>query len=273
MRRQLTPQPVRAEDISRALARKHSSDFFMTEVKNGPSGWSGSNVRMDAVAIAKSWTHPCIYGYEIKVSRQDFLNDKKWPIYKEQTHSFSFVCPKGLIDPKEVGEDVGLIYYNQETGALYTRKKAKYRECEMNAGMLLYIIMNRLESDRYPFFSSKREYLEAYIRDETDKKRLGWEVSSKMAHDIQTLANEKKELEREIKRLNEMRIAFKEIHQILEDAGIVCSLYTIPREVEKLVKGGLPNSVEIALKRVVDSSRTLDKYLNTKSEELLEVPR
>lgn len=263
MRRQLTPQPVRAEDILLELARKHSADFFMTEVKNGPSGWSGSNVRMDAVAIAKSWTHPCIYGYEIKVSRQDFLNDKKWPIYKEQTHSFSFVCPKGLIDPKELGEGVGLIYYSEQSGRLYTRKKATYRECEMNAGMLLYIIMHRLDSDRYPFFSSKKEYLEAYLQDQIDKKQLGWNVSSKLAQDVQSLATENKRLEREIGILEEKNDLFREIHQVLQDAGIVCSIYTMPKEIKKLTKGGLPKNVEVALKRVIDSSKTIEKYMNS----------
>lgn len=262
MRRQLTPCPVRAEDISLALSKKHSSDFFMTEVKNGPSGWSGSNVRMDAVAIAKSWTHPCIYGYEIKVSRQDFLNDKKWPIYKDQTHSFSFVCPKGLIDPKEDSEDGGLIYYSEQTSKLYTRKKAKYRECEMNAGMLLYIIMNRLDSDRYPFFSSKEEYLKAYIRNETDKEQLGWSVGSKMADDIQALAEKNRMLERELNALEDMREAFNEIHRTLEEAGIICSVYTMPKEIRKLTQDGVPNSVEIELKRIIKSSKILEKYLN-----------
>lgn len=261
-------RPVTAQDITIALSKKHSSDFFMTEVKNGPSGWSGSNVRMDAVAIAKSWTKPCIYGYEIKVNRQDFMNDKKWPIYKEQTHSFSFVCPKGLISPDEVGEDVGLIYYNEQSGSLYTRKKAKYRECEMSAGMLMYIIMNRLESDRYPFFSNKRAFFEAYVQDKANKKQLGCQVGTKMAHDVQSLVNENKKLKSEIKGLEEMTDTFREIHQILSDGGIVCSIYTMPKEIEKLIKGGLPFSVEQALKRVVNSVETIDKYLSLPNENI-----
>lgn len=67
--------------IKDALRLKHANDFFLTEVKNGPSGWQGSNVRMDAMAIKKSWSQPNIIGYEIKVSRADFEQDHKWPKY------------------------------------------------------------------------------------------------------------------------------------------------------------------------------------------------
>lgn len=62
---------VTSYEIKEALARKHGNrEFFMTEVKNGPTGvQDGALLQFDGVAIYKSWTRPCIRGYEIKVSR------------------------------------------------------------------------------------------------------------------------------------------------------------------------------------------------------------
>jgi len=54
-----------------------------------------------------------IRGYEFKVDRQDFLNEiktGKWKNYLPYCHTFSFVCPKGLIDKSEVPSKVGLLW-------------------------------------------------------------------------------------------------------------------------------------------------------------------
>lgn len=70
---------VKAHEIKHALARKHerTQDFFLTEVKNGSTYFSNELYIMDGLAIKKSWVNPMITGYEIKVSRNDFLQEKK----------------------------------------------------------------------------------------------------------------------------------------------------------------------------------------------------
>lgn len=65
-----------AEDIKHALARRHKEDMFFTEVKDGPTGYQYS--RIDALAIKISWSKYQLTGYEVKVSRSDFLRDSKW---------------------------------------------------------------------------------------------------------------------------------------------------------------------------------------------------
>jgi len=66
-------------------------------------------------------------GFEFKVSRADFLTEirtEKWKKYLSFCHTFSFVCPKGLINKNEVPKNAGLLWIttvNEHYG--YTERK------------------------------------------------------------------------------------------------------------------------------------------------------
>lgn len=52
-------------------------------------------------------------GFEFKVSRADFLRDlksEKWKKYLGYCHTFTWVCPKGLIKKEEVEKPAGLLW-------------------------------------------------------------------------------------------------------------------------------------------------------------------
>ena len=100
---------LNAWKISEYLAKRHTNDMFFTEVKNGPT-WLGRHNRIDCLAIKKSWANPCITGYEVKVSRSDFVQDNKWQAYLHMCNELYFACPKGLIALDEVPENSGLKY-------------------------------------------------------------------------------------------------------------------------------------------------------------------
>lgn len=155
-----TKQPkITAAQILQHLSRLHEDQkppwVFYSEVKNGPSwgqkgplGQKSSKLYiMDAVAIKKSWSSPCIEGFEIKVNRSDFTQDKKWQNYQAYCHKFSFVCPVGLIKLDELPGDVGLLYYNPEHDCLFTKRRAMYRKIDLRSpevvGMLMYLTMYR----------------------------------------------------------------------------------------------------------------------------------
>ncbi|MGM0806494.1 MAG: MmcB family DNA repair protein [Bacillota bacterium] len=239
---------VKSQDITRALAKKHHQDFYLTEVKNGSTWYNKAMVRMDAMAIKKSWANPCITGYEVKVDRHDFLNDVKWPAYREFCHQLSFVCPKGLIQPEELPEDIGLIWFNTETEFLYTKKKAKYREIECPGDMFYYILLSRVDNDRYPFYSSKREYLEDYIRDKENKRELARAVRTKMANEIVGLRQEVEGLKREIDRKEYESTQFEIIRKILLAAGIRTSRWSL----EEDLKSALGAGMDPRMKRLID---------------------
>lgn len=70
------------------------------------------DLRIDALVVdtRTRW----IRGFEIKMSRSDFQRDEKYHLYSKFCSSLSIVCPKGLIDKKEVPDPFGLLYIDNE---------------------------------------------------------------------------------------------------------------------------------------------------------------
>lgn len=177
---------VTAKEIKEALADYNPKDFFLTECKTcstyfpDPQGM----LKFDGVGIRKSYTRPCITGYEIKVSREDFERDFKWHLYLNYCNEFYFVCPAGLLKKEELPDNVGLIWYYPDSKKLMVRKKALWREIEEPVGMYRYIIISRLDRERIPFYEDRAEYARDYLADKLAKERLGREFGSRLAKDL-----------------------------------------------------------------------------------------
>lgn len=251
---------VKAHHIKWALARKHErlNDFFLTEVKNGPTHIATDLYILDAVAIKKSWVNPCITGYEIKVSRNDFLQDEKWPAYKNYCHRLDFVCPKGLIRPEELPDDIGLIYYNPEKDTLHTRRKGKIRNIEMPYEMLYYIIMTRLDNERHPFFNSKREYFEEYIRDKIDTKTLAFRVRTKLITQVEKMEYENDSLKRELEQLKKDSEILKKIADVLDKYGIgIWRKQYFHEEIDEALRSSIPPHLVRELETIKNASNRI----------------
>lgn len=207
----------------------------------------------DALAIKRSWTSPCITGYEVKVSRQDFLSDDKWPGYLDYCHRFYFACPAGLISPDEVHRDVGLVWV-RENGTLYTKKKSLFRKIDIPAEMLYHLVISHMKSDRkHPFFSDRREYLEALVLDKADRRNLGRYVKGKFAEIIEDLKKENEELTERLARAEREQGAFDAIDRIVERFdirgwGYADKLKNIERRLEQTVDPQLMDKLKL-LKR------------------------
>ena len=187
-------------EIKIALSHKHIKDFFLTECKSGSTWFMpvGDMKILDALAIRKRWASPCFTGYEIKVSRSDFLRDTKFYTYEEVCNCLYIVCPKGMIDRTELPESVGLMYYDPAKKTITTKKKAIFRKIEYSPDLLLYIIYSRLDSDRYPFFDSKKAYFEEYVAQKRNSKDLAYSVKTR-------LVQENAELIRQVEALSHFR--------------------------------------------------------------------
>ena len=162
-------QKVTSTDIKLALKEFHNGkpSYFITECKTCSTYFPDPQglLKFDGLAITKSYTKPNIIGYEIKVSRNDFLQDNKWHLYLQYCNEFYFVVPKGLVKKEELPDHVGLIYFNPDTKGLRTVKKALYRQIEEPVGVYKYIIFSRLEEDRIPFYNDRAEYCRDYLED------------------------------------------------------------------------------------------------------------
>lgn len=180
---------ITANLIEQRLREKHCSDIFVSQCKTGGS-WSGTFQILDAWAMIKSWAHPRAIGYEIKVDRQDFLNDNKWPGYLPFCNEFYFVTPPKLVVPEEVPEDVGLLWLSTTGNRFYTKKKAKYRKAEKLESLYKYILISRTKitkSSMYAIEEDPLAYWKNWLAKRDEEKELGHNVS----HKIQLLVQQR----------------------------------------------------------------------------------
>jgi len=196
-----------AKDILKLLAQKHHKDLFVCECKNGPT-WTGQHARLDAWALRRSWVNPQSWGYEIKVSRSDFLAEKRAPEYMAVCNSFYYVCPgKEIIRPEEVPEGAGLIYVSKTGTRLYTKRKAQYRKIEEPVDLYKYLLFSRVRvlGAREGFMdkSDRTKEWRLWLEEHREFKDVGYRVSKRLREvyerDVQKTRILCKQLERRIK--------------------------------------------------------------------------
>lgn len=115
---------VTAMDINCALASRYRRD--------GDGYWSEISVtepndtvlRLDGVALEVNWRGDTwISGFEVKVSRGDFLRDAKYLCYKNYVDDLTLVCPARMIDRSEVPEPVDREHPGCHATGLRTRER------------------------------------------------------------------------------------------------------------------------------------------------------
>lgn len=121
---------INSRDIIKAIAKRHKEDMFFTEVKDGPTQVVSHHSRIDAMGIKISWTNFAIVGYEVKVSRSDFLRDEKWRAYLPMCNQLYFAVAPNVCDVKEIPEECGMVLYSPNTGCIRTIKKAPFRNID-----------------------------------------------------------------------------------------------------------------------------------------------
>lgn len=68
-----------------------------------------------------------IKGFEVKVSRSDFLGDDKWHTYLRYFNFFAFVTVPGLIKPSELPPEVYLLEWSMREHEVYSSRRKEYR--------------------------------------------------------------------------------------------------------------------------------------------------
>lgn len=98
-----------AEKATRLIMRLHGCTLGAVEFTGG--GGLGESV--DGLVVSSS----AVYVIEAKVSRADFLADKKKPHRADPNLALGqyryYACPEGMIKPEELPEKWGLIYVNE----------------------------------------------------------------------------------------------------------------------------------------------------------------
>jgi len=242
------------------LRRKHVEDVYVSECKIGPSPCP----RLDAWAMRKSWTHPCAIGYEIKVDRSDFLNDKKWPEYLPFCHEFYFVCTSGLITKEEISPEVGLMWVAESGNVLYTKKKAPYRKVTIPSTLYEYLLMARIKISCE--MGSQVELYQNWFENSEANTELGREIARKIRkkvdNEVGNLRQHNKQLEQHLEQLEAAERVLKELN-IDVDRTYVGDF----KKKLKEVLNGIPADFEMSIHNAHSYLGQLLNQLKKQSEE------
>lgn len=187
-----------APRVLAAIQRAHASDLVVAECKDGPT--QGGLRILDAFVLRKSWTQLSTLGYEIKVSRSDFLRDTKWTTYRPLVHELYMVCPWKMIDKAEIPVGVGLKYVTN-TGRLITKVKSlvEIPEPRDHMRLLYYILMWRATINRET--THDIDTRRAIVEKAEEKKDLADFVGGHVRRYKRQLEDQERELKHEQRRL------------------------------------------------------------------------
>lgn len=258
---------MKAREILEALSLRHLGDVFVPECKIGPSCFVGCP-RLDAWVMKKSWTNPLTIGYEIKVSRGDFLSDNKWQSYLPYCNEFYFACPSKMIDKSEVPDVAGLLYLTSTGTRLICKKKAPYRDVQIPEEVFRYILMARVYVTNVDIVNiSSCEYWKNWLREKEENRELGHRVSEAIRSKVIDVEQENRRLKGKIEE-------YEDVEKLLKQFGIEGDYYfegVVRRKLEdlqKVVPGELENSLQ-DLKRIIDRfEKNLKKLEGEKKNDL-----
>jgi hypothetical protein len=208
-----------ARDIEAALISKYREKYVcVPQCKTGATQIATNLGIIDMWVMAKSWAHPRVIGFEIKVSRSDFLNDTKWPGYLEYCNEFYFVVPStNIATPEEMPDGVGLMVVSTTGNVIYTKRKAAYRDAPIPEDIYRYILMCRARIDPEYQGRDKAEYWRNWLTTKEVNRELGYAVSEELRRAINDEIEKAREENKRIRRENENLL---EIKEALEKAGI-----------------------------------------------------
>ena len=207
-----------ANQIVNLLAKRHAKDVFVRECKD--ASWGGY-LRMDAWAMDRSWAHPCMHGYEVKISRADFIGDNKWLGYLALCNRFSFVAPRGIIQPGELSSGVGLLEVVSTGNSLRTIRKSAYREIDPPSELLKYIVMCRVKvCDRRVGCMDDEdpaEFWRQWLDRKEDLRDVGHRVSARLR---KVIAEQIHDVKCENARLQAENKSYAEIAELLKELNL-----------------------------------------------------
>jgi len=257
----------KAREILALIYARHTKDVFVPECKDGATQF-GPHFRLDAWAMKRSWVRPLTTGYEIKISRSDFVRDAKLFTYLDLCNQLYLVCSPGVCDPSEVPEQCGLMIPSSTGSRLFIKRKAPYREIEEPAMLYKYVLMARatVTGGRYYIDHGDRSrFWRKWLETKEYNQDLGHCVSKALRQVM-----DKKILEMELKQasLDSEINRLKRVEEILVTLGLdQASSWMLERDLKRRI-AERRTGIAAALGRDLDAARSSAAHLVSSIEQL-----
>ncbi len=210
------------------LEHRHAEDISVAE---SLTGWSGSP-RIDFWVLKPTWTRLHTIGYEVKISRNDFLKDTKWRDYLPSCNQFFFVAPPKLIDPKELPSEAGLIEAFVNGQGLRIVKQSPDRKSDLGSvlNVLRHILMWRA-GNQYEDRNKKAQQWKASI---SNRKDIGYKVAEVVNERVKKRVGE---VEEENSKLAKENDSLQEIKRWATENKLDLRSWHITATLDKALKG------------------------------------
>lgn len=123
-------------------------------------------------------------GFEVKVSRSDWLRDKKVIDYLPMCHYLYIVAPKGIVEHSELSDGIGLMEPIGDGSRLVIRRKAVWRDIALPGELMVYVLMCRAVITRERAVAPRSEYimdgLRRWVEGKHERHELSYAVRSKI---------------------------------------------------------------------------------------------
>lgn len=259
-------------DIKRALKAMWDGNHSSWTEVNGGSAWGGCR-RMDVVALEHTWKPPCVKVAEVKVSRRDFLQDRKWPEYLRFANEFYWACPTGLISRDEIDERAGLIVVNPSSRKATVLKRPPYNDTNAEAafGALYYLL-----TWRHSGVDDREQRMERIRKEMRERDELGTTYRRFVAEQLTEANKQAQEAKREAELARDkLKRETENYQRKLEKMGVMkeyvqaalsCNPEMSPHQFSQLLRGAGPSCAR-AISRLRDNLTWVENLLNSKEAE------
>lgn len=173
------PKKVTSKDVKAAIANLFAPPAFQTffEVSNATGYGIKSYADAVAMGVWPSTGHE-IHGFEVKVSRSDFLNEMKNPEkampIMQYCHRWSLVCPANMVKPDEVPATWGIYWFKE--GVIRKARQAPMLEARpLTPAFVASVVRRAGERDAAAINQAVNEARERWDKDR--KREIEAEVS------------------------------------------------------------------------------------------------